>query len=165
MTKCALTSYVSNAADQDTFTIDFGSFVWDADVQTIAFTIYNLETTTGFTAALDLDSISGSGDTTTLFTDLAPASDLPAGQGPQFIASFDPAAGDGSYQAVYIISVSDEDLPGAQPGNDMTLTLIGQAEGTIPTLSQWSAVVMALLLVTGGTIVFSRRTGFSHRPC
>ncbi|MEE9296101.1 MAG: IPTL-CTERM sorting domain-containing protein [Phycisphaerae bacterium] len=154
----------SDAADQGTLTIDFGSVLLGAGAQTIAFTIYNLEATAGFTADLDLDSIAGSGDTATLFTDLAAVSDLPAGQGQQFIASFDPAAGEGSYQAVYTISVSDEDLPGAQPGNDMTLTLIGQAEGPIPTLSQWSTVAMALLLITGGTIVYRRRTGFSHRP-
>ena len=79
----------------------------------------------GFTAALDLDSISPAGDTAALCTDLAIFSGLPAGNGLSFHAYFDTTLGAGEYASSYTLSVSDEDLPGAQPGADLVLTLQG----------------------------------------
>lgn len=112
--------------NEDTRTIDFGIVPAECGVDTEGFAVYNIEVVSGFTAALDLDSISPAGDTVALYTDLAGFSDLPAGDGQSFHAYFDTTLGAGSYESSYTLSVSDEDLPGTQSGTDMVLTLKGK---------------------------------------
>jgi endonuclease I len=111
--------------DQNALVIDFGTIVDGGGILTQAFTIENLENSPGFTAALDLDGIAGSGQTAVLFTDLAPFADLAAGSGLSFEASFDTSTV-GVFSAQYILSVSDENLAGAAAGTDLVLTLMGE---------------------------------------
>ncbi len=148
--------------DQDTLVIDFGSVVAGSSVQTENLTIHNLEVVPGSTASLDLDSVVGSGDTAALFTDFAPVSELAAGGGQMFTASFDPGVGIGTFAATYTISVSDEDIAGAGSGADLQLTLTGEVMSAgVPTVSEWGVVVMVLCLLTAGTIVFRRGATFA----
>jgi endonuclease I len=114
-----------DAVDQDTLTLDFGVVNAGTGLHNLGFTIYNLESTLTFTAALDLDSIGGTGDTAVLSTDAAPLSNLAAGDEQGFTASLDSAA-IGSFSATYTISLSDQDLSGAQPTADLVLTLVGE---------------------------------------
>ena len=114
--------------NQDALVIDFGTIATGGGVLTQPFTIENLEATMGFTAGLDLDGIVGSGQTATLFTDLAPFANLAAGSGLSFTASFDTSAV-GVFSAQYVLSVSDENVSGAAAGTDLVLTLMGQVTG------------------------------------
>ncbi|HKQ48271.1 MAG TPA: endonuclease [Phycisphaerae bacterium] len=114
-----------DAVDQNTLTLDFGTVDAGTGLHNLGFTIYSLESTPGFTAALDLDAIGGTGDTAALTTDAAPLSNLPAGTGQAFTAWLD-SASVGSFSATYTISGSDQDLSGAQPTSDLVLTLVGE---------------------------------------
>ena len=55
--------------------------------------------------------------------DLAPASNLAAGVSLPFQAHVNTSAGPGSYQSVYTINVSDEDIPGATALGSITVTV------------------------------------------
>ena len=112
----------SDSSNVDALTVDFGSCEAGAGVQTRGFNVDNLEVSPGYTAGLDLDSIAGSGNTSTLTTDLAPFSDLAAPGNYTFTASVSTVT-PGTFQAIYTLHVSDQDLPGAAPGTDLVLTL------------------------------------------
>jgi len=117
----------ASGSDLNAFTYDFGSIVMGGVAPTLDFDLFNLESTTGFTAGLDLDSIFGTGDTSILTTDLqlfGGASSLVAGLSSSFTASLDTSTA-GVFATVYTLSFSDEDLPGASSLGQMTLTLLG----------------------------------------
>jgi len=109
------------ASDINTLSLDFGT-VRQGRAAQLPFSICNLATTPGFTAALDLDAIAGSGQTDRLTTDLTTFANLPAGSSLGFAASVDTAQ-PGSLAATYVLSVSDADLPGAVAGTPLTLNL------------------------------------------
>ncbi len=113
----------ASGIDQDLLTIDFGS-VPVGGVLGSAFELYNLEDTAGFTADLDLDSIIGSGDTATLYSNLATFSGLGAGLQSLYMASFDTSVA-GSFTATYTLNLSDEDIAGAT-NQVLTLQLLGE---------------------------------------
>jgi endonuclease I len=115
----------ASATDQKTLMIDFGTVQAGTGVHTQSLTIYNRATVPGFTAALDLDSIQSTGNTAMLYTDLAPFRNLAAGTGRSFTASFHAGTAAGTYQSTQTLVVSDEDLPGAQPGASIVLVLKG----------------------------------------
>ncbi len=112
-------------ADQNSLTIDFGTLNNGSPVQEITFDIANLMNIPGLTADLDVLSISGSGDTAEMFTDVAPFAGQAPGTVAMFTATFDHGGILGSYEAVYTITVADEDIPGATMGDDLVLTLTG----------------------------------------
>ncbi|MGD9636215.1 MAG: hypothetical protein AB7U97_23235, partial [Pirellulales bacterium] len=66
-----------------------------------------------FAADLDLDSISGSGDTEAFFTELAAFSGMAQGDFESFDAFFAPT-NIGEFSAVFTLNLSDEDLPGEE---------------------------------------------------
>ena len=112
--------------DDNTLTIDFGSVALGSS-PTFDFDIFNLESTAGFTADLELDSIAGFGDTSVLTTDLATfsgGSALAAGSNYSFTATMD-ASTLGSFSAVYTLNVSDENLAGATAGDGSHIEPIG----------------------------------------
>jgi endonuclease I len=114
-------------SDANGLTFDFGTVTLGAPAPTFSFDLFNLETTAGFTAGLDLDSIVGSGDTAALSTNLETfqgAATLAAGAGYGFMAEFSTAAA-GAFSATYTLNFSDEKLPGATALGSMTLTLSG----------------------------------------
>ncbi len=113
----------SEVADQDELTLDFGTLTPDSGTYELNFSVYNLEAASGYTAGLDLDAIVPSGDTTVIGTDLATFADLPAGSQHEFAVTCDTSAGTGSKAAVFALSVSDADLPGASTGTSLTLTV------------------------------------------
>ena len=125
----------SSPSDANTLTIDFGDVTLGSSPVTHGFSIYNLVATPGYTARLDLDSVGGSGDTSRLYTDLAPFSNLDAGNSAAFTATFDPAA-TGTFSAIYTLQNSDENLAGATNGANLVLTLMGRGvQPACPTVS------------------------------
>jgi hypothetical protein len=109
---------------------DFGSLTAGADASTFSFDIFNLPTTAGFTAGLDLDSIVIAGDASKLSTNVGPFSGpttLAAGSGTEFVATLDTSTV-GSFSATYTLGFSDENLPGAAVLGTLTLTLTGVVE-------------------------------------
>jgi endonuclease I len=115
----------SDAVDQDILTIDFGTITDGNAILTQALMVHNLETTSGFTAALDVDAVNTGGDTAALYTDAAPFTGLAAGTGQAFTAMFDTAA-IGAFSTQVVFNVSDEDIPGATAGMPLTLNLTGE---------------------------------------
>ena len=91
----------------------------------VSFDLFNLNAPSGFTAALDLDSVASSGNTSAFTTDLAPFSNLSAGASQEFTSSFNVAAV-GTFMATYTLTLSDENLSGAT-NKTLTLTLKGVA--------------------------------------
>lgn len=78
-----------------------------------------------FAADLDLDSITGNGDTEVLFTNLDVFTGLAQGDVLAFDAFFNPTTV-GNFSAVYTLNLSDEDLPGEQT-QTLTLNLLAEA--------------------------------------
>lgn len=113
--------------DVNALSYDFGTIALGGPAASFTFDIFNLETTAGFTAGLDLDSIVGSGATSSFATTLAPfmgAATLPAGTGYGFTADLETDVA-GVFSATYTLNFSDENLPGAASVGSMTLTLSG----------------------------------------
>ncbi|QDS99710.1 endonuclease [Adhaeretor mobilis] len=116
------------ATNMNTLAFDFGDITIGSTIPTFDFDLFNIESTTGFTAALELDSINGSGDTSALTTDLTTftgAGALDAGLFDGFTASFDTDSV-GVFSASYTLSFSDEDIPGAMNLGELTLMLTGE---------------------------------------
>lgn len=111
--------------DVDTLLIDFGDVDQGTGLQSLIFSIFNLEATPTLTGGLDVDAVSGAGDTAVLTTNLAPLSSIPAGSAEMFTAYVDTTSL-GSFSVTYTIELSDQDLPGALPTPDLVLTLTAQ---------------------------------------
>jgi len=115
-----LPEFASNASfstdsDQDVLNLDFGTVNLDSTVSPIGFQIANL-LAFGTTADLDLVSITGSGDTTILSTDLAPFIDLDGSDFLNYEAMLDTST-PGPFGATYELSFTDI------LGTDQTITL------------------------------------------
>jgi endonuclease I len=105
---------------------DFGNVTMGSADPTFNFDLFNLESTAGYTAALDFDSLMTTGNTGVLSADLAAAAgtlSLDGGTSQGFTVTFDTAT-PGSFSATYTLMVSDEDLPGAL-SNSLTLSVQG----------------------------------------
>jgi hypothetical protein len=128
-------SYLAHAngsfGDTDSLVIDFGDVAEDSIVAPVAFAITNLGAASE-TAGLDLDSISGSGDTSVLTTDLAGFTNLGVGGLANFLALIDTAEA-GTYEAEYLLTLSDANGIGVgQADNYLTLTLRGHVIAAPP---------------------------------
>ncbi len=108
-------------SDQDSKSIDFGYVPLGSAARTSPFSVHNLVATAGYTAALDLDSVTASGDTARLSTTAAPFANLAAGSQHDYVASLDSSVA-GVYSATHTLAVSDEDIPGAASGPSLVLT-------------------------------------------
>ncbi len=147
----------SAGGNVDTLVIDFGEFFEDTGVQTLTFDVFNLESTPGLTAALRLITASGAGDTGVLYSDIAPFDDLAAGQGQSFTAYLDTGAGEGAFETVYQLDVSDEDLPGGQSGDTLTLTLLGTVNANaVPAASTFGAILAGVALLAAASAALKR---------
>lgn len=117
----------AGGSDLNTLTIDLGTSTVGAAAPTFSFDLFNLDTAAGFTAGLDLDSIVGSGATSTLSTNLAAfngATTLAGGLSRSFTAAMNTSTA-GTFSATYTLGFSDENLVGATSLSNLTLTLMG----------------------------------------
>ncbi len=112
------------AADVNTLVIDLGRVRAGSGLHAQPFSIYNLQSAPGFTAALDIDSVTGAGDTAVAATDLLAVSGI--GSAVPGAAWIDSAAAVGMYEATYTIAVSDANAPGAVNGTSLALTVTGE---------------------------------------
>ena len=116
----------SSSVDQDVLNIDFGLIPFQTPVSAVDFDIANLPV--GVTVApLDLLSVTGSGDTAALTTDVAPFTDLLPGGTNAFSAMLDSTVA-GDFSASYDLSFTDE------LGTNQTLTvnLTGEVSEAAP---------------------------------
>lgn len=104
-------------------TLDFGNIALGTSAAAIPFSIFNLNAPSGFTAGLDLDSISGINPA--FSTSLATFSNLAAGSSQGFTSTFN-ATTLGAFQQTYMLTLSDENLAGATGNKTLSLTLQGK---------------------------------------
>jgi endonuclease I len=102
---------------------DFGNIALGDTAPTFDFGVFNLSTTPGFTAGLDLDNIASSGTTAAFTTDLTSFSTLAAGSSHPFTSSLN-LTSVGTFSATYMLNLSDENIAGAT-NKTMSLTLTG----------------------------------------
>lgn len=117
-----------------TLTLDFGTVLQGSGLHTLSDAVYNLLQTIDYTAGLDLDVVSGSGDLSVLSADLVSGefSNLAAGSANafDFLASFDGNSAPGVYSTTYMLGFSDADgIAGASALGSQQLTL--QLTGTV----------------------------------
>ncbi len=115
------TASFAATSEVNSLTLDFGVVVPGSD-QSRSFEVFN--TLSFFAAGLDLDAIVASGDTGLLTTDLSPFANLPPGQANDFTATLATSMS-GSFSASYELELSDQDLPGVQSTQSITLELVG----------------------------------------
>ncbi|MGA2797086.1 MAG: endonuclease [Thermoguttaceae bacterium] len=124
--------------------LDFGSLQQNSGQHSINFAIFNKLQTLGYTAALDLDSITPSGNTGMLTTSLTPFANLIAGGEADFAAIINTAA-PGDFNASYTLNLSDENLPGAATLAPLTL----QLHGTVTAVPEPAVVIVLLSAALG----------------
>jgi hypothetical protein len=115
------------AGGANELTIDFGALAFGAPAPEVPFDVFNLTGAAGFTAAMDFDLVSGTGDLLAFSTNLPAAVGdllLPAGESRSFLATMDTSTA-GDFAASYSLVFSDEDLPGAATLDALTLNLVG----------------------------------------
>jgi len=106
-----------NVTDTDVLNLDFGNVLVGSSVSPLGVDLTNLDNAgAGLTARLELLSVTGSGDTGALTTDVAPFTDLAAGGTNNFEAMLDSSAL-GPFSASYDIDFTDS------LGTNQTLTL------------------------------------------
>lgn len=115
-------------------TLDFGTFAQGSGVHSLNDAIFNVLQTLDYTAGLDLDLVSGSGDLAVLSANLTSGafSDLAAGASNafEFLATFNASNAPGVYSTTYTLGFSDADgITGASALGSQQLTL--QLTGTI----------------------------------
>jgi endonuclease I len=124
----------NGVSDTNTLTLDFGSITVGSGTQNQGFSLHNLLATAGFTSSLDLLSITPTGDTGVLMTDLTAASqisDLSAGNSLNFVASLSTSS-PGTFSATYAFDFSDDTAVfGAVGGQILTLNLLGVVSGPL----------------------------------
>jgi hypothetical protein len=102
-----------------TLDLDFGTF-YVGDVATLGFDLFNLANADR--VGLDLDSISGVGDVSTLLTDLDLFSSLAQGSSHSWSAMLDTSV-TGLFNASYLLNLSDADIGAASSRASYSLTL------------------------------------------
>lgn len=105
-------------------TLDFGNIALGSSSPTINFDVFNLTGLAGYTAALDLDSVTPSGNISAFTTNLASFSSLAAGSSHAFTSSLN-VTSVGTFTAFYTLNLSDENLVGAT-NKSLTLMLTGK---------------------------------------
>jgi hypothetical protein len=116
-------SFVS-PTDTDTIVIDFGT-VEQNSTQLLPFSILFLLASAGFTAGVDLDSFLETDPDGVLSTNLATFANLAAGASNNYSVSLD-TTNPGTFGGSYVLSLSDQDLPGATGGQTLTINVIGE---------------------------------------
>jgi endonuclease I len=118
----------SGSQDLNSLAINFGRVGQNSGTHEVGFSLFNLVATPGFTAGLDLNTASGSGDAASLAvltSNISAFSNLAAGNSAGF--NTDLATSNlGSFSVVYMLGLADNSLlPGATVQAPLTLTLSG----------------------------------------
>ena len=111
-----------SSMDQNTLEIDF-AFANPCESPTETFSVSNLFTSFG--AGLDLDAIFELGDVSAFPNDIEQFVNLASGSSRPFEVTFDTSGEAGTYSATFVLQTSDEDLPGVELGEGITVTVSG----------------------------------------
>ena len=109
-----------------TKTIDFGNIAVGSSPSPMNFSVFNLLAASGFSANMDFDSFTPSGNFSAFTTNLAASAgslSIAAGSSQTFASSF-VAMTVGTFTANYVLNLSDENIAGAL-NSSITLTLTG----------------------------------------
>ncbi len=120
--------------------IPFGTIAQAPGTTDLSFGISNLVSVANFTAGLDGDALSSSGNTSIITSTLSTFSSLTAGITKPFVASL-ASSTLGTYSATYTLTTSDENLSGATAGNTLSVTFTGtvkQRQWYTDTNGSWS---------------------------
>lgn len=124
------------AVPQFSETIDFGTVNRNSGVHTASLLVFNMPVMPGLTADMDIDSVSGVGTPVSslgvIGTTLTPVSGIISGSAAVREVSLDSSQPAGSYEVVYTIATSDEDLPGALVRSNLTVTVRGTIVAACP---------------------------------
>ena len=121
----------SGASAVDSLTYDFGTVTQGSADPTFDFSMFDFGTNPSFTASLDFDSVTPSGDSNVLTTDLAASAGvltIGGGLSHAFTAMLDTATA-GIFSATYSLLLSDENIAGAENNKSLTLTLMANDRG------------------------------------
>ena len=101
-------------------TADFGYVPVGSAPRTIGVSVFNRVATAGFTAGLDVDSVTNSGDSARLMTSATTLGNLAAGSNVSFNAQLDSSVA-GNFSATHTLATSDQNLPGATALSNLVL--------------------------------------------
>jgi len=139
----------SATSNLDTLTVDLGTIAQGSADIVSQVQIYNLESTAGFTSAMDLFATSMSGDISELTIDLSlgnEVNDIQAGEHGTINATLSPNT-PGSFSAIYEFSpFDDQDIEGFSAGTPLTLQLIGEVLA-VPEPKSIVLIAFGMLLV------------------
>lgn len=126
-------------------TVDFGTVAQGSSASPMAFSLFNLAGTNR--AGLDLDSISGSGNSTKLTTNLATFVDLAQGGSNAYSAWLDTSSV-GSFNAHYMITLSDADIGASttRSVHQLELNLVGNV-AAVPEPESYAMLTAGLGLI------------------
>ena len=145
----------STLGDVKVLNLSFGVVSQGSGTLAFSFNLANLLSASGYTAGLDLDAVTGTGNTAVLTTDLVNFADLTAGTAVGFHADFSTNAA-GLYSAEYTLNVSDENIPGATAGQNLILDLSGDVVSGVPLPTSCKGALAVFVLLAAGTM--RRRT-------
>jgi endonuclease I len=128
-------------------TLDFGNLQQSSGSHTLTFDLCNLMQTAGYTARLDLDSFSFSGDAGVFSSNLAAFSNLDAGSSQEFSIFCDTSLL-GSFSGTYVLACSDENIAGAVSFSPLTVNLVGHVAAPEPTEAAMALVFFATLFLS-----------------
>jgi len=121
----------ASGSDLNTFTHDFGTIAMDGGDASVMFEIHNLAGTPGFTAGLDAELASMSGDTDEITTDFTPIAGLAPGAPMMFEATLADDS-EGEFVATFTLNVFDDrTIDGFTMGTPLVIELSGIVEGTL----------------------------------
>ena len=146
---------VSGATSGDSVTIDLGTIAQNSGDVTSLFSLANLVNTAGFTAALDFDSLSTSGDSPQLGTDLASFQALAAGESRQFSATLQDDLIGAFSETITLNFTNADNVVGGASAQSLTLTLTGSVVAAAPIPEPLAAMGGVALL--GATLLPRRK--------
>lgn len=106
--------------------VDLGTFESGSGIIGATVPVWNLVSTPGATASLELVGVDHSGDTTVLGASFPPGTLVAAGELFEIDVALDTDTTPGMYSTICTISVADEPIPGAMVGPLLQLTLSAQ---------------------------------------
>lgn len=143
----ALASFDVNSAS-NSLTLDFGTVVQNSSSPSLSFSLFNQANADRI--GLDLDSINGSGDTSSFSTDLYAVTGLAQGSSQAFLASLLTST-TGAFNAQYLLNLSDADLGASNTRQNyqLTLNLVGNVTPVPVPAAVWTFLtgLMGLLAI------------------
>ncbi|MDP3538707.1 MAG: PEP-CTERM sorting domain-containing protein [Azonexus sp.] len=143
----------ANSSTLSSLTLDFGTVAQGASISPLSFSLFNLAGANR--AGLDLDSVSGSGNTGKLTTNLAGFIDLAQGGSSSYDAWLDTTS-TGNFSSHYLLNLSDADIGASatRKAYQLELNLVGNV-AAVPEPESYAMLLAGLGMI--GVIARRRR--------